>query len=41
MKIYIKYMYFHPEYNKIIEKLRIIINIYENIYKMYVFSSKM
>ena len=38
MKIHIKYMYFHTEYNKLIEKLTIIINIYENTYKIYVFS---
>ena len=41
MEVHIKYMYFYPKCNKIIEKLTIIINIYENIYKMYVFSSKM
>ena len=31
MKIHIKYMYFHTEYNKLIEKLTIIIQIYANI----------
>ena len=37
MEIHIKYMQFHSKCNKIIEKLTIIINIYANIYKMYIY----
>ena len=40
MEIRIKYMCFHPKCNNIIEKLTITINIYENIYKLYIFQTK-
>ena len=41
MEIHIRYMYFHSTCNQIIEKLTMIIDIYENIYKMYIFSIEM
>ena len=40
MEIHIKYMYFHPKCNNIIEKLTIIINMCEYIFKNIYFLSK-
>ena len=39
--IYKKCIYFHPKCINFIEKLIRIINVYENTYKLYVFSFKM
>ena len=41
MQIYTKCMYFQAKCNKFFEKLTIIIKIYGNTYKIYVFSFKM